>query len=52
MSTFTTVRDIFYSGGHAFTGSKESVNEIAFLLDEGYLTVNTVVISSKDKYIT
>lgn len=50
MSTFTKVQEIFYSGGHAFRGDRESANEIAFLLDEGYLTLKTISIGEKHAY--
>lgn len=48
--TFDLVRDIFYSGTHAFKGSQDSISEIAFLIDENYLTVSPITIASKDVY--
>lgn len=50
MTTFNTVRDIFYSGVQAFRGSHDSISEIAFLVDEGYLSISTIVIDSKKEY--
>ncbi len=52
MDTFLEVQEIFYSGGQAFRGNKELINDIAFLLDEGYLTLNRVFIGSKEKYLS
>src|SRR3989344_1663933 len=50
MTTFDTVRDIFYSGAQAFRGSHDSISEIAFLIDEGYLSISTIIINSKKEY--
>ncbi|MEK7480025.1 MAG: hypothetical protein AAB665_01905 [Patescibacteria group bacterium] len=50
MDTLSKVRDMFYSGTHAFSGDAESVTEIAFLVDNGYLHVATVQINSKVEY--
>lgn len=52
MSTFNTIQNIFYSGGYAFTGDQESINEIAFLVNEKYLAVEQIVISTKEKYFS
>ncbi|MDO8521940.1 MAG: hypothetical protein Q7S08_01485 [bacterium] len=51
MDVFGTIRDIFYSGGHAFTGNLDSINEIAFLVNEGYLKYQTVSIARKSEYL-
>jgi hypothetical protein len=51
MSTFEKIRDIFFSVGFAFTGIQESINEIAFLVDEGYLILDTITIADKDYYL-
>lgn len=40
-STLLKINDIFYSGGYAFTGNKESAVEIAFLVDNEYLNLNS-----------
>lgn len=50
MTTFNTIRDIFYSGAQAFRGSRDSISEIAFLVDENYLSISTVTIASKNEY--
>ncbi|OJI06487.1 hypothetical protein BK004_03385 [bacterium CG10_46_32] len=50
MSTFTRVQTIFYSGGHAFRGNAEPINDIAFLLDNGYLTLAALSIGTKQAY--
>ena len=52
MVTFLEVQEIFYSGGQAFRGNKELINDIAFLLDEAYLTMNRVFVGSKEKYLS
>ncbi len=50
MSTFDTIRDIFYSGTHAFRGDKDSISEIAFFVDEGYLSLSALAVASKNSY--
>ena len=50
MDIFTKIQNIFYSGNHNFNGDLESINEIAFLVKEKYLNLNTVSISSKSDY--
>ena len=50
MSTFDKVRDIFYSGNFSFTGDLEYINEISFLVDNGYLVLKTLDISSKEEF--
>jgi hypothetical protein len=52
LDTFIKIRDIFYSGSHAFTGSYESINEISFLINEGFLTFDTISIARKKEYFT
>jgi len=50
MNTFATVRDIFFSGSHAVTGGQDAANDIAFLIDEGYLAFDAVAITEKREY--
>lgn len=50
MTTFDVIRDIFHSGGHAFTGELEPINEIAFLVEHSYLMLRTIEIASKEEY--
>lgn len=50
MSTFNKIRDIFYSGTHAFKGNMDSISEIAFLVEKNYLSISTIIISSKNEY--
>ena len=50
MTTFNKVRDIFYSGSHAFRGDQDSISEIAFLIDEKYLSLSIITVASKNKY--
>ncbi len=52
MNTFQEMRDIFFSGGFAFTGIQESINEIAFLVDEGYLILKTITIADKEHFLS
>ena len=52
MHTFSKIWDIFYSGGHSFRGEQESINEIAFLTDEGYITLSTILIAGKKDYLS
>ncbi len=51
MSTIDKIRAIFYSSAHAFTASEELVQEIAFLVDEGYLHYEEFSISTKEEYL-
>ena len=51
MSTIDKIRAIFYSSAHAFTASEELVQEIAFLVDEGYLRYKEFSISTKEEYL-
>ncbi|MDP3995192.1 MAG: hypothetical protein Q8P78_01090 [bacterium] len=50
MDTLTKVRAIFFSGAYAFRGDLESIHEIVFLLDEGYLKLTTEPIAPKKAY--
>lgn len=50
MSAFEKIHDIFYSGTHAFSGESESINEIAFLVDNGYMRLSTVRIVPKAEH--
>lgn len=50
MDTFERLQNIFYSGQWAFTGNHDTIRDIAFLVDNGYLTIRTVVIASKKRY--
>lgn len=50
MTTFAKIRDIFF-GNTIFEGSHESVNEIAFLVDEGYLIMSEFPIATKEGYL-
>lgn len=50
MTNFAKIRDIFF-GNTVFPGSHESINEIAFLVGEGYLTVDEFPIASKEEYL-
>ncbi|HEY4506520.1 MAG TPA: hypothetical protein VJJ24_03680 [Candidatus Paceibacterota bacterium] len=52
MSTFSKLLDVFYSGSHSFRREHESVNEIAFLIDNGYLAYKPVQIATKIDYFT
>ena len=51
MDTYTHVRDAFYSGGHAFTGDKQTVKDISFLVDEHYLKLRIFHIASRQEYL-
>lgn len=51
MSSFLKIRDIFFSGAHAFAGNADAIGEITFLVDEGYLTIDQVVVADKSGYI-
>lgn len=52
METFLKIYNIFYSGGHSFRGEQESISEIAFLVDEGYIILNTILIAEKKEYLS
>lgn len=51
MNSVGYIKEIFYSGGFAHTGMSDSVNEIAFLVDEKYLELATVIIDTKEAYL-
>jgi len=50
MSTFNIIKDIFYSGVQSFRGANDSISEIAFLVEENYLSFSIVAIASKKEY--
>lgn len=50
MDTFLKIQSIFFSGSNAFRGDQESINEIAFLVDEEYLVLNRICVGTKEKY--
>lgn len=51
MDTYTQVKDAFYSGEHAFTGDRQAVRDIAFLVDKGYLNLRVFPIASRQKHL-
>ena len=51
MDTYTRVKDAFYSGGHAFTGDKQTARDVAFLVDEGYLELRVFPIASRQEHL-
>jgi|SRR3989338_9677133 len=51
MSTFGKIKRIFFSGNQAFIGNLESINEIAFLVDENYLVLTEFPIFTKKEYL-
>mgnify|MGYP001581026739 CR=1 FL=1 len=51
MNKFSKIKDIFYSGNPAYIGDNDSINEIAFLVDERYLTLEEIIIATKKEYI-
>lgn len=51
MKTPADIRDIFYSGTHAFNGDPQIIAEIAFLLDKNYISLNSVVVAPKSDYL-
>lgn len=52
MDIYTHIKDAFYSGGHAFTGDKQIIQDIAFLVREGYLKLQLFPIASRQEYLT
>lgn len=50
MSTATTIRDIFFSGSHAFSGGQEAAHEIAFLVEEGYLSFQAIEVATRREH--
>ena len=51
MNDISKTKDIFYSGSFAFNGDLEPINEIAFLLDEGYVSLASLDIASKMEFL-
>ena len=51
MNDISKIRDIFYSGSFAFNGELEPISEIAFLLDEGYLSLVSLDIANKMEFL-
>lgn len=51
MDTLSRIRNIFHSGSHAFNGEQQPIVEIAFLVDNGYLTVESFPIADKETYL-
>jgi hypothetical protein len=51
MTSFLQIKNIFYSGGHSFRGDSDPINEITFLVDEGFIQIQQVSIASKDVYL-
>jgi len=49
MSTFERIRSIFY-GNTPYEGSYESIQEIAFLVDKGYLALALFPLADKKEY--
>jgi hypothetical protein len=41
---------IFYSGGYAFTGARDSAQDIAFLVEESYLSLERMAIATIEQY--
>ncbi len=50
MDTLSKIRDIFYSGSYAFSGDEETIKEIAFLVSNDYLRLDSFPIASKAEY--
>ena len=50
MDNFAKIQEIFFSGIQAFRGDYESINEIAFLVDECFLAFDEISIGTKKKY--
>lgn len=51
MSTFEKIKGVFFSGNQAFEGNYESINDIAVLVDEGYLVLTEFPIATKKEYL-
>jgi len=51
MDNVSKIRDVFYSGSFAFNGEMEQISEIAFLLDEGYVSLVSFGIASKKEFL-
>lgn len=52
MDTYTHVRDAFYSGEHAFTGDRQVIKDISFLINERYLKLQLFPIASRQEHLT
>ncbi len=52
MDTYTHVKNAFYSGEHAFTGDKQIIRDIAFLVSKRYLELQLFPIASRQEYLT
>lgn len=50
-TTYTKVRNAFYSGEHAFTGDKQVVTDISFLVDNGYLSLRLFPLATHLEYL-
>lgn len=50
MDTYTRVREAFYSGGYEFTGDRQTIKDIAFLVDEHYLSLTLFPIADHKEY--
>ena len=50
MDTLSKIRDIFYSGSYAFSGDESTIKEIAFLVSNAYLYLDSFSIASKEEY--
>ena len=51
MNTLEKIQDIFYSGSYAFSGDLYAAQKIAFLIDEGYLTLTTFCMATTQEYL-
>lgn len=51
MNLYLQIKNAFYSGAHAYAGSNEVINEIAFLVKEKYLTLSVLTLGSKEEYL-
>ena len=51
MDTISKIKPIFYSGNEAFPGLIEPIQEIAFLIDEGYLSISAFDVSTKKDFL-
>ena len=52
MNTLARVKAAFYSGEYAYTGDAQTASEIAFLTDEGYLSLRIFPIATLQGYRT
>lgn len=51
MDTYTKVKNAFYSGEHAFTGDHQTASDIAFLVDNGYITLRLFPLADRQEYL-